>query len=211
MAAVQSQRKVVLNRLAIVVVLMATVVFLGPIYWIGSTAFKPKEVATSVPPTVFFKPEITPFIRLFTKRVQMTKPVDPQEYAAAPWWEKAVYDGGERMLKVGNKVQLSQYPDRFENSLIVAVISTILAVGMGTFTAYGFSRFKMAGEPDLLFFILSTRMLPPVVVAIPMFLMYRVRRAHRYASRPDHPLHRLQPLLLGLANEGIHRRNPEGI
>jgi multiple sugar transport system permease protein len=174
MAAVQSQRKVVLNRLAIVVVLMATVVFLGPIYWIGSTAFKPKEVATSVPPTVFFKPEITPFIRLFTKRVQMTKPVDPQEYAAAPWWEKAVYDGGERMLKVGNKVQLSQYPDRFENSLIVAVISTILAVGMGTFTAYGFSRFKMAGEPDLLFFILSTRMLPPVVVAIPMFLMYRV-------------------------------------
>ena len=31
----------------------------------------------------------------------------------------------------------------------------------------------MPGEADLLFFILSTRMLPPVVVAIPMFLMYR--------------------------------------
>ena len=45
---------------------------------------------------------------------------------------------------------------------------------MGTFTAYGFSRFKIAGESDLLFFILSTRMLPPVVVAIPMYLMYRV-------------------------------------
>jgi multiple sugar transport system permease protein len=44
----------------------------------------------------------------------------------------------------------------------------------GTFTAYGFSRFKVKGEGDLLFFILSTRMLPPVVVAIPMFLMYRV-------------------------------------
>jgi multiple sugar transport system permease protein len=29
------------------------------------------------------------------------------------------------------------------------------------------------GEQDWLFFILSTRMLPPVVVAIPMFLMYR--------------------------------------
>ncbi|TIP36051.1 MAG: carbohydrate ABC transporter permease, partial [Mesorhizobium sp.] len=66
------------------------------------------------------------------------------------------------------------YPDRFMNSLIVAVISTVLAVGMGTFTAYGFSRFKIAGEADLLFFILSTRMLPPVVVAIPMFLMYRM-------------------------------------
>ncbi len=51
--------------------------------------------------------------------------------------------------------------------------STFLAVGMGTLTAYGFSRFRIAGENDLLFFILSTRMLPPVVVAIPMFLMYR--------------------------------------
>src|SRR5690606_2220815 len=68
---------------------------------------------------------------------------------------------------------LSQYPNRFANSLIVSVISTVLAVSMGTITAYGFSRFRVKGEADLLFFILSTRMLPPVVVAIPMFLMYR--------------------------------------
>jgi multiple sugar transport system permease protein len=174
MAAVQSTRKVLLNRLAIVAVLIATIIFLGPIYWIGSTAFKPKALATTVPPTVVFTPEVTPFVRLFTKRVQMTKPVTPEAYAASPWWEKAIYDGGERVLKVGNAVQLSQYPNRFMNSLIVAVISTVLAVGMGTFTAYGFSRFKIAGEADLLFFILSTRMLPPVVVAIPMFLMYRI-------------------------------------
>jgi multiple sugar transport system permease protein len=174
MAVVQSSRKAVLNRLAIVAVLIATVIFLAPLYWIGSTAFKPRGLSTSVPPTVFFTPEITPFVKLFTKRVQMTKPVDPAAYAAAPWWEKQIYDGGERVLRVGDSVQLSAYPNRFLNSLIVAVISTILAVGMGTFTAYGFSRFKIAGEADLLFFILSTRMLPPVVVAIPMYLMYRL-------------------------------------
>jgi multiple sugar transport system permease protein len=39
--------------------------------------------------------------------------------------------------------------------------------------AYAFSRFNIPGEDDLLFFILSTRMLPPVVVVIPVFLMYR--------------------------------------
>ena len=39
--------------------------------------------------------------------------------------------------------------------------------------AYGLSRVKVKGEAYLLFFILSTRMLPPVVVAIPMYLMYR--------------------------------------
>ncbi|MEI9404765.1 MULTISPECIES: carbohydrate ABC transporter permease [unclassified Mesorhizobium] len=174
MAAVRTSSEVAFNRIAIAAVLIATLVFLAPIYWIASTAFKPKELAVSVPPTVLFEPEVTPFVRLFTKRVQMQKPVDPQVYDAAPWWEKRIYDGGERVLKVGKDVQLSQYPDRFMNSLIVAVISTVLAVGMGTFTAYGFSRFKIAGEADLLFFILSTRMLPPVVVAIPMFLMYRM-------------------------------------
>jgi multiple sugar transport system permease protein len=174
MATVQSSRKAVFNRIAIVAVLVATLIFLGPIYWIASTAFKPKSLAISVPPTVLFTPEVTPFLRLFTKRVQMQKAVDPAEYAAAPWWEKRIYDGGERVLRVGNSVQLSQYPDRFMNSLIVAITSTLLAVGLGTITAYGFSRFKIAGEADLLFFILSTRMLPPIVVAIPMFLMYRI-------------------------------------
>ena len=161
------------NRVAIAVVLIATIIFLAPIYWIASTAFKPRNLATTVPPTVFFQPEITPFIKLFTKRVQLTKPVDPEVYAAAPWWEQRIFDGGERVLRVGDSVQLSQYPNRFMNSLIVAVLSTVLAVGMGTITAYGFSRFKIAGESDLLFFILSTRMLPPIVVAIPMYLMYR--------------------------------------
>ena len=173
MALVRTAGQRTMNRVAIAVVLVATIVFLAPIYWIASTAFKPRNLATSVPPTVFFQPEITPFVKLFTKRVQLTKPVDPAVYAAAPWWEQRIYDGGERVLRVGDSVQLSAYPDRFMNSLIVAVISTLLAVGLGTITAYGFSRFKIAGESDLLFFILSTRMLPPIVVAIPMYLMYR--------------------------------------
>ena len=66
----------------------------------------------------------------------------------------------------------SKYFHQLLNSLIVGVGSTILAVGLGTFAAYAFSRFKIAGKEDLLFFILSTRMLPPVVVVIPIYLMY---------------------------------------
>ena len=59
------------------------------------------------------------------------------------------------------------------NSIIVGGGSTIFAVGLGTIAAYAFSRFDIAGKDDLLFFILSTRMLPPVVVVIPIYLMYR--------------------------------------
>ena len=108
--------------------MVITIIFLAPIYWIGSTAFKPRAYATTVPPTVFFQPEVTAFIKLFTKRGQLTKPVDPAVYAAAPWYEERIYDGGERILKVKDKIQLSQYPNRFANSLIVAITSTLLAV-----------------------------------------------------------------------------------
>ncbi|WP_159591236.1 carbohydrate ABC transporter permease [Chelativorans xinjiangense] len=174
MAAVKTPRQKVANQLAIAAVIVIAIIFLAPIYWIGSTAFKPRALATTVPPTVLFQPEVTPFVKLFTRRVQLNRPVEPGAYEAAPWWEKRIYDGGERVLRVGEDVQLSGYPDRFLNSLIIAVTSTLLAVSMGTLTAYGFSRFRVAGEQDWLFFILSTRMLPPVVVAIPMFLMYRV-------------------------------------
>jgi multiple sugar transport system permease protein len=83
MAAVQSNRQRVLNRAAVGLVLLLTVIYLIPIYWISSTAFKPRSLATTVPPTVFFQPEVTAFVKLFTKRVQMIGAVDPEVYAKA--------------------------------------------------------------------------------------------------------------------------------
>jgi multiple sugar transport system permease protein len=175
MAAVTSRGHMALNRAAIAIVLLATLIYLIPIYWIASTAFKPRSLATTVPPTVLFQPEITPFVKLFTKRVQLQGEVDPEVYRKAPWYEQRIYDGGERIIKnADGSFEPSGYASRFLNSLIIAVSSTFLAVAMGTLTANGFSRFRMPGEQDWLFFILSTRMLPAVVVAIPMFLMYRV-------------------------------------
>ena len=152
---------------------IATLIFLAPIYWIGSTAFKPKELAITVPPTVFFQPEITPFIRLFTKRVQLQKPVDPAVYAAAPWWEKRIYDGGERVLRVGDDVQLSQYPEPLLEQPDHRHHQHRARGVDGNHHRLRLLALQDAGEADLLFFILSTRMLPPIVVAIPMFLMYR--------------------------------------
>lgn len=67
----------------------------------------------------------------------------------------------------------SNYVARITNSLIVAGASTFLSVMLGVLAGYAFSRFNMPGKDDLLFFILSTRMLPAVVVTIPLFLMFR--------------------------------------
>ncbi|MEO6299543.1 MAG: carbohydrate ABC transporter permease [Paracoccaceae bacterium] len=175
MAAVRTKGEMLRHRLSIISLLVILLLFLAPIFWITATAFKPRNLATTVPPTVFFQPEFSPFVKLMTKRSQLRTAPTPEVYAAAPWWEQTVFDGGEKVVRSGKgEVQLSGFPSRFLNSLIIAITSTVLAVSMGTITAYGFSRFKVAGEDDWLFFILSTRMLPPVVVAIPMFLMYRV-------------------------------------
>ncbi len=61
---------------------------------------------------------------------------------------------------------------RLLNSVLIAGTATVLAVMLGTLAAYAFSRFRIRGEGDMLFFILSTRMLPPIVVLIPIFLMF---------------------------------------
>jgi multiple sugar transport system permease protein len=67
----------------------------------------------------------------------------------------------------------AKFMQQMMNSTIIAVISTVLAVTMGTLTAYAFSRFKIKAKSDALFFILSTRMLPPMVVLVPVYLMFR--------------------------------------
>lgn len=60
-------------------------------------------------------------------------------------------------------------------SLTVAALSTICAVILGTLAAYGLARFKLRGKLDqrLSLWILSTRMFPPIVTAVPLFLMMR--------------------------------------
>ncbi|MEO6392696.1 MAG: carbohydrate ABC transporter permease [Pyrinomonadaceae bacterium] len=60
-------------------------------------------------------------------------------------------------------------------SAIVAVISTLCALIIGTLAAYGLARFRWPRRMNtrLSLWILSTRMFPPIVTAIPLFLLMR--------------------------------------
>ena len=60
-------------------------------------------------------------------------------------------------------------------SATVATLSTICAIVIGTLAAYGLSRFRLRAGLDrkLSMWILSTRMFPPIVSAVPLFLMMR--------------------------------------
>jgi multiple sugar transport system permease protein len=57
------------------------------------------------------------------------------------------------------------------NSLALASVSTVISMVFGTLGAYAIERFKTGGE-NLAVWIISQRMLPPVVIVFPIFLLY---------------------------------------
>lgn len=59
------------------------------------------------------------------------------------------------------------------NSIIVAVCTTALAVGLGTPAAYALARFEFRGKKDLWFWFITNRFVSPVVLAFPVFLISR--------------------------------------
>ena len=67
----------------------------------------------------------------------------------------------------------SDYMDTLGHSVIVALVSALFSVVLGTLTAYGFSRYKLRAGDNLLFWILSLRMLPVIAVIVPYFLLFQ--------------------------------------
>ncbi len=57
------------------------------------------------------------------------------------------------------------------NSLVTASVSTVLAMIIGTAAAYSIVRFRTGGE-HLAIWIISQRMIPPICVAFPIFLLF---------------------------------------
>jgi len=59
-----------------------------------------------------------------------------------------------------------------KNSLIVSLISTILVLVAGCLASYSFARYN-PGAGHLMFFILTTRMMPAIAVIIPFFVIFK--------------------------------------
>jgi multiple sugar transport system permease protein len=157
------------DAIRIVAAVVICIIFMIPVVWMFSTAFKPRRAIISTPPQVFFTPTLEGFVGLFWKRSTLTE-AQMEEYRQRTdlhWWDRVALEQGLAIVRP------SDYVGQLRNSVIIAGGSTLLAVGLGVLAAYAFSRFKVKGQADMEFFILSTRMLPPVVVTIPIFLMYR--------------------------------------
>lgn len=133
-----------------IVVAIACIVFVFPIYWIIATAFKTRSEAFASPPLFMWQPTLRNFIDVFLKR--------QTEIEAITGMEIELATGAENF---------------FYNSFIATLGSIALSLVIGILAAYSFSRYKPKGTDTLMFFILSTRMLPAIVVAIPIFFFYK--------------------------------------
>jgi multiple sugar transport system permease protein len=131
---------------ALIVVLML-VVFLFPVYWTATMAFKPQAEWTGAGGKTYWIPEnptTANFERIFG-------------------------------AKSGSATFLTSTPINATkpiiNSLIAAGVGTLLALLVGTFTAYGISRYR-AGGTVLPFAILQLRMFPPIAIIIPVLFLW---------------------------------------
>ena len=60
-----------------------------------------------------------------------------------------------------------------QNSLFVALVTVLVSLVLGTPAAYAIARFEFKAKRDIWFWFISNRMLSPIVVALPFFLIAR--------------------------------------
>jgi len=127
------------------------VISMFPLFWILTSSFKTRADVISTKPTyipfVEYQPTLDNYKSIF---------ISPIGDAA----------------QSTSSANISVFRNKLLNSVIITALSTLLAVLIGTLTAYAISRYNIIAKDDLMFFILSTRMLPPIVVLIPIFVLF---------------------------------------
>ncbi len=60
----------------------------------------------------------------------------------------------------------------YVNSIIYVAMNTVISISVALPAAYAFSRYRFMGDKHLFFWLLSNRMAPPAVFALPFFQLY---------------------------------------
>lgn len=86
---------------------------------------------------------------------------------------------GQHIQFIGSKVLWSNFADAWSevgfgrlllNSVVVALISTVLSLVVATLTAYAFSRLRFPGRSSLFVLFIITLTLPSEVAVVPLYL-----------------------------------------
>jgi len=139
------------------VLIIVVVFFAFPLFWMFMTSFKTPREYYSMPPR--FLPQQ---FHLFHYRKSFAPwTIDPTQLSEGTYF---IEESAGRVEPVGPNIL---------NSFIIVGGSVALALAVGVWAAYGLSRFRFKGSKNMGFWILSTRMMPPIVIAVPIFWMMR--------------------------------------
>src|SRR5215471_10991520 len=121
----------------LILLLIALVLTLLPVYWMVNTSLKTQVEIFATPPTLFpHRLVLTNYCDLFIRR------------------------------------NLGAY---LFNSLFVVTTSVALAMVLGSLAAYALARFSLAQARERIsFWVLAPRMIPPVAIVVPIFLMLQL-------------------------------------
>lgn len=120
------------HSLRVGLIVLISLMFLFPIYWLAAISVKtPEEVYAYPPVWIPASPQFSAYVSLF---------------------------------RDGDAVSIL-------NSLVAAGVSTLLAMALGSAAAYAIVRYRTGGE-HLTLWIISQRMVPPITIAFPIFLLF---------------------------------------
>jgi multiple sugar transport system permease protein len=118
-----------------------------PIYWIVLTSFKGPDEWNVWPPTYW--------------------PQSPTLFNYVQVWINDLLTGSGD----GGLADVIGPWESLINTFTIALVSSTLATVLGTIVAYGASRYRILTDSQLLYFLML-RMIPPFVVAAPIFLWF---------------------------------------
>jgi len=87
--------------------------------------------------------------------------VSPPHFVFKPTLDNYVY-----------ALQKANFAHFVENTLYVAVVSTMIVIVLSSLASYSFARYNPGGG-NILFFILTTKMFPAIAVVLPYFLIFK--------------------------------------
>ena len=133
-----------------VVLIAWALLIMFPIYWMLQTSFKDSGEWVSWPPHwVPYTPTLKNYEQIFTFDVQQAGVArEATEQPFSVWAPLA-------------------------DSLAICTVASLIALFLGTFLAYSISRFNVGGK-RFRHSVLMIRMIPPIVIAIPLLMYYAI-------------------------------------
>lgn len=129
---------------------------LFPIFWMVSTSFKDSGEWVSWPPHwVAHDPTMHNYRQIFA-------------FTPSGFDESLSREATEQAFNIWKSLG---------DSMFIATVNAAISLLLGTFMAYAISRFNVGGR-NFRYLILTIRMVPPIVIAIPIMMYYAILIPH---------------------------------